>query len=89
MTEGPARTCVGCRRVGAKRARIRLVRQENGIVVADGAGTAAGRGAYVCGDARCIERGLNRSRLTHAFKKPSEARSDLAEEVRGLWQRRK
>jgi predicted RNA-binding protein YlxR (DUF448 family) len=44
-------------------------------------GTRIGRGAYVCPDAACLERGLSRGRLGHAFRKPSEAGSDLAAAV--------
>jgi hypothetical protein len=52
------------------------------MVVVDGAHRAAGRGAYVCPDAECVERGLSRGRLGHAFRKPSEAGPDLAAAVR-------
>ena len=56
---------------------VRLIRLANGIVVVDGEHRAAGRGAYVCPDAECLERGLSRGRLGHAFRKPSEAGPDL------------
>jgi len=56
---------------------VRLVRLPNGTVVVDGEHRAAGRGAYVCPDAACLERGLSRGRLGHAFRKPSEAGPDL------------
>ena len=61
---------------------VRLIRLPNGMVVVDGAHRAAGRGAYVCPDAECVERGLSRGRLGHAFRKPSEAGPDLAAAVR-------
>jgi predicted RNA-binding protein YlxR (DUF448 family) len=50
----PLRTCVGCRRVRAKRELVRIVRAPNGLLVTDREG--AGRGAYVCPDAECLER---------------------------------
>jgi predicted RNA-binding protein YlxR (DUF448 family) len=48
-------------------------------VDADAAGP--GRGAYVCADAECLERALKPGRLAHAFRKPSEARTDLIDTV--------
>jgi predicted RNA-binding protein YlxR (DUF448 family) len=63
------------------------VRLTSGTVVVDGATRAAGRGAYVCPDAACLERGLSRGRLGHAFRKPSEAGPDLAAAVRAAGRR--
>jgi predicted RNA-binding protein YlxR (DUF448 family) len=78
----PSRTCLGCRRSRPQVALVRLVRLTNGTVVVDGAPRAAGRGAYVCPEAECLERGLSRGRLGHAFRKPSEADPSLAMAVR-------
>jgi uncharacterized protein len=58
------------------------VRSPSGAVTVDANGRAIGRGAYVCPDAACLERGLARGRLTHAFRKPSAAGPNLAETVR-------
>jgi predicted RNA-binding protein YlxR (DUF448 family) len=81
----PARTCLGCRRVRPKASLVRLRRRPDGVVVVDGTRRAGGRGAYVCADAACIERVLQRGRLTHAFRTSScEAGAELAEEVRSL-----
>ena len=80
----PARTCLGCRRVRAKTLLVRLARGADGMVVLDRTGTATGRGAYVCTEAPCIERALQRGRLTHAFRTSCEAGRGLAEEVRSL-----
>jgi hypothetical protein len=49
---------------------VRLVRGADGVVVVDARGTMPGRGAWVCGDAECVERGVRRDRLAHAFRKP-------------------
>jgi len=43
---------------------------------------ATGRGAYVCPEPECLERGLSRGRLGHAFRKPSEAAPNLVAAVR-------
>jgi uncharacterized protein len=79
----PTRTCLGCRQVRPQDALVRVMRLADGTVVADTGARATGRGAYVCPDAHCAERGLSRARLSHAFKKPSEAGPDLAAVVRG------
>jgi Protein of unknown function (DUF448) len=55
-----------------------VVRLADGTVIADTGTRATGRGAYVCPDAGCADRGLSRARLSHAFKKPSQAAPDLA-----------
>ena len=61
--------------------------EANGTVVVDGENRAAGRGAYVCPDAECLERWLSRGRLGHAFRKPSEAGPDLVAAVRAAGRR--
>src|SRR5947209_10073284 len=87
MRTAPCRTCLGCRRARPKALLIRLVRLPSGAVVVDARARAAGRGAYVCPDAACVERALSRGRLGHAFKKPSEAHPDLAAVVRAAGRR--
>jgi predicted RNA-binding protein YlxR (DUF448 family) len=67
---------------------VRLVRVPSGAVTVDVDARATGRGAYVCPDTACLERGLARGRLTHAFRKPSAAGPDLAEAVRDTAARR-
>jgi predicted RNA-binding protein YlxR (DUF448 family) len=59
---------------------VRLIRTSNGTVVVD-TGARIGRGAYLCPDPGCLERGLSRGRLGHAFRKPSEAAPNLAAAV--------
>ncbi len=43
--------------------------------------TAPGRGGYVCTEPECLERGLKAGRLAHAFRRPSEAETNLIETV--------
>jgi uncharacterized protein len=88
MMTAPRRTCLGCRRVHPKGTLVRLVRLPSGAVTVDADARATGRGAYVCPEAACLERGLVRGRLTHAFRKPSAAGPDLAEAVRDAAARR-
>ena len=77
MTDRPRRTCVGCREVREKRRLVRLVRRPEGLVVVDRTGSAPGRGAYVCGNRRCVERLVKSGRLAQAFKGPCEAAENL------------
>ena len=81
MKSEPSRTCLGCREARPKGRLVRLIRLPGGIVVVDASGRAAGRGAYVCPDAGCVERALIRGRLAHAFRKPCVASTDLAAAV--------
>ena len=53
----PQRTCVACRRTGDQRTFVRLVRAAGGGAEVDERGRAPGRGAYLCHEAACWERG--------------------------------
>ncbi len=69
----PMRTCVGCRARREKSELVRLVSVE-GRPVIDIEGSKEGRGAYICRTVECIEAvAQNRSRLSRAFKKETEA----------------
>jgi len=48
---------------------IRLVLSERGRLVIDRSGSAPGRGAYVCNEARCIELLREGRRLARAFRR--------------------
>jgi predicted RNA-binding protein YlxR (DUF448 family) len=72
VTAAPQRTCIGCRKVRAKAALVRLVRGADGRVHVDDGGRAGGRGAYVCPDPACLGKALHAGRLGHAFKRPCE-----------------
>jgi uncharacterized protein len=69
----PQRTCVGCRKVLAKRTLIRIVRRPaidgatGAEVVVDATGKMAGRGAYLHNRKSCWERGL-KGGLANALK---------------------
>lgn len=58
----PQRTCVGCRRTGDQSSFVRLVRlTADGVTrvdVDESSRRTAGRGAYLCRDQRCWERGI-------------------------------
>ncbi len=64
----PQRTCIVCRETKDKKALVRVVRTLTGNVVVDLTGKANGRGAYVCRQPDCWEKGLKKERLGQALK---------------------
>jgi hypothetical protein len=64
----PVRTCVGCRCEAGKAGLIRVVRRAAGGAAIDAAGSAAGRGAYVHGDAACVDLARKRKALDRALR---------------------
>jgi hypothetical protein len=64
----PQRTCIVCRETKDKRELIRVVRTPEGNFMIDPTGKANGRGAYLCRQASCWEKGLPKQRLAQALK---------------------
>jgi hypothetical protein len=64
----PQRTCIVCRETKDKRDLIRVVRTPAGNLSVDPTGKANGRGAYLCRQASCWEKGLSKQRLAQALK---------------------
>ena len=64
----PQRTCIACRETKDKRELIRVVRTPEGNFIIDPTGKANGRGAYLCRQASCWEKGLHKQRLAQALK---------------------
>ncbi len=77
---------MACRRVKAKRELIRLVRTPEGRVEIDPSGKKAGRGAYLCRDLACWQRGLKGDRLEHALRStiPQGNREQLIQQAEEL-----
>lgn len=75
----PQRSCVGCGQVQAKRQMVRVVRVATGQVEVDLTGKKSGRGAYLCKNAECWEKALQKSSLSRALKTEisPEDRDDL------------
>lgn len=67
MKKTPERTCIVCRTKGDKFAFIRIVKTANGIVL-DKTGKVAGRGAYICNSADCLQKCQKTRALNRAFK---------------------
>jgi predicted RNA-binding protein YlxR (DUF448 family) len=64
----PQRTCIACRKAKDKRELVRVVRTPEQSVIIDVTGKANGRGAYMCRQVACWEKGLTKERLTQALK---------------------
>ncbi len=64
----PTRMCLGCRGRFEKSRLVRVGRSAEGVPFLDAAGTGYGRGAYVCAEASCIERGLTGKNLSRALR---------------------
>ncbi len=66
----PQRTCIACREVKDKRELLRIVRTSERRIVVDETGKAQGRGAYLCKQATCWQKALNRGIISRALKAP-------------------
>ena len=72
----PMRKCIGCGEMFPKKELVRVVKtktgEENGqetyTVSLDKTGKAAGRGAYICKKAKCLEIAVKAKRLQRAFE---------------------
>jgi len=64
----PQRTCISCQQIKEKKALIRLVRIESGVIEVDISGKNPGRGAYLCPNKVCWELALKKNRLEYALR---------------------
>ncbi len=75
----PERRCVACGQRKAKRELTRIVRTPQGAVQPDATGKSSGRGAYLCANAECWEKGVRKGGLERSLKvaMPPEEREAL------------
>ena len=66
----PQRSCIACGRKAPKADLLRVVRTPEGAVRADPAGRSNGRGAYLCRQAICWEKGVARRALERSLRGP-------------------
>ncbi len=64
----PLRKCLGCGEVKDKRELVRVVRSPEGEISLDLTGKKAGRGAYICADASCLNKARKAKRIDRAFE---------------------
>ena len=76
------RMCLGCGEMFPKKELIRVVRNKEGAISLDFTGRAAGRGAYLCKNAACLQKMIRTRRLERAFeaKIPDEVYERLERE---------
>ncbi|MBM6859396.1 YlxR family protein [Clostridium saudiense] len=60
----PLRMCTGCMEMKPKKELIRVVKSPEGEVSVDLTGKKSGRGAYVCKNAKCLEKAFKAKRLS-------------------------
>ena len=65
----PERTCVGCRRRRGQDELVRLVLAEGRVIAARPG--AAGRSAYLCPEAECLEAAEKKRAFARAFRGPA------------------
>ena len=65
----PLRRCVVCGNKTTKSELTRIVTTLEGAVEVDSTGKLPGRGAYVCGDGKCTQTSLKRSRMEYALRR--------------------
>ncbi len=75
----PIRTCVSCRDSSDKKKYLRIVRGKDGLVRVDTSGKIPGRGAYLCGSAKCLTVALKANKLGRALRCeiPEEIKTEL------------
>ncbi|NLJ56449.1 MAG: YlxR family protein [Firmicutes bacterium] len=71
----PQRLCLGCRTMKNKRELLRVVRTPQGEIELDVTGKKAGRGAYICPHADCLQKALRSKALEKSL------RTTLAEDI--------
>jgi len=64
----PVRTCIGCKCKKPKKEMIRIIRTPDGKIEIDETGKKSGRGAYVCGDVKCLDIALKENSFKKSLK---------------------
>lgn len=68
MAHEPERMCVGCRKKAAKKDLIRLVKENDDILV-DKKGNTLARGVYICKNEQCVALAGKKKALSRHFKR--------------------
>ena len=67
MKKPPVRMCIACRNAYEKKQMLRIVKDKDGNISLDFTGKKAGRGAYICDSAACIEKCVKNRLLNRNF----------------------
>ncbi|MCX4362024.1 MAG: YlxR family protein [Clostridia bacterium] len=68
MKKQPVRMCIACRSALEKKQMLRIVKDKEGNISLDFTGKKAGRGAYICDSAQCIEKCIKNRLLNRNFQ---------------------
>ena len=81
----PMRKCTGCGEMKEKKAMMRVLKCEEGIVL-DTSGKKNGRGAYLCKSADCLKKAAKSKGLERSLKVaiPKEVYGKLEKEMESL-----
>ena len=63
----PMRHCTGCGAELPKNELIRVLRSPDGVISIDETGKGAGRGAYICKKASCLQKARKTGRLNRSL----------------------
>lgn len=79
----PLRKCLTCNAMKPKKELLRVVRSKEGDISLDITGRAQGRGAYICNNKQCFEKGKEQKVFNSAFKcnVPEEIYEHLIKEL--------
>ena len=64
----PVRTCIGCKGKKPKKEMIRIIRTPDGKIEIDKTGKKSGRGAYLCGNVKCLDAAFRENSLNKSLK---------------------
>lgn len=76
----PLRMCVSCREMKDKKELIRIVKNKENQIFVDPTFKANGRGAYLCNNIDCLEKGVKTKALNRAFK--CEINEEVVENIK-------
>lgn len=79
----PSRICVGCREPKEKKSMVRIVKTAENVICLDETGKMNGRGAYICKNAKCLQRAIQSKGLERSLKTgiPEDVMNLLKEEM--------
>ena len=67
-TKIPLRTCIGCKCKKPKKEMIRIIKTPDGKIEIDRTGKKSGRGAYICGNDKCLDTAFRENSLKKSLK---------------------
>lgn len=80
----PQRMCIGCHEMKSKKELIRIVKTPQGEIEVDHTGKKSGRGAYLCPDLQCLQKGIKGKRIEKALQ--CSIGSDELEKIKRGWE---